>query len=89
MKNVKLIFITTILTLLISSANSAQKDCSVYTHAFDRTICEKRNTNAENSNDTTMDTSGSSGNKVSGFFNKFSDVLKLKKHKKLREAGDN
>ena len=90
MKNIKLIFITTLFTFLVGSTNAAQKDCSVFKHALDRTICEKQNLeDAAKGNDSVKTSSDTNGNKVSGFFNKVTSKLKLKKHKKNREVGDN
>ena len=89
MNKIKLIFITTLFALIISNANSAQKDCSVFKHALDKTICEKQNLEAAAKGDVSTTTSSdSSENKGSGFFNKITSKIKLKKHKKNREVGD-
>ncbi len=91
---IKITLIVSTIVLLSSNVNSAQKDCSVFKHKFDRNICEAQN--RENLNDTTSSSASSSasssvsnaGEKASGFFKKIGSKLKLKKHKKFREQGD-
>ena len=88
---VKIIFIASTIVLLSSNVNSAQKDCSVFKHKFDRNICEAQNRESLNNTGTTSSASSSvsnAGEKASGFFKKIGSKLKLKKHKKFREQGD-
>ena len=89
MKKTKLILLTTLLTFFISSAYAAQRDCSVFKHKFDKTICEKQNAEDAASGTTSSSSASSavvdgSKNKIKGFFKK----IPFKKHKKYREKGD-
>ena len=83
----KLVFIASTLVFFSGIANSAQKDCSVFKHKFDRNICEAQNAEGQNSSTTTSSASNV-GEKTTGFFKKIGSTLKLKKHKKFREQGD-
>ena len=83
-KTLKIIFVTTVLTLFASNSYSA-RDCSAFTHKIDIKICEARN--LEDANKTVSTGSNNSG-KVKGFFNKISNKLNLKDNKKFREVGD-
>ena len=87
MKKIKVLFLTTVMTLLVTNAYAA-KDCSAFTHALDIKICEARNTQGTNDINTSTTESSVKG-KVSGFFGNIANTLKLKKHKKYREVGDN
>ena len=91
---IKIMILASCLTLFVSNANAAQKDCSVFSHAFDRNICEKRNLEEANNNSSSVTSSSSSSkisdgsNKVTGFFKNVGSKLKLKSQKKYREKGD-
>ena len=86
-KKLKLVFIVSTLVFFSGIANSAQKDCSVFKHTFDRNICEAQNAESQNSGTTTSSASNA-GEKTTGFFKKIGSKLKLKKHKKFRDQGD-
>ena len=87
MKKIKVLLLTTVMTLLVTNSYAA-KDCSAFTHALDIKICEARNAQAPDENNTSTTESSSKG-KVSGFFGNIAKSIKLKKHKKYREVGDN
>ena len=89
---IKIMILASCLTLFVSNTNAAQKDCSVFSHAFDRNICERRNLEEANNSSATSSSSSSKisdgSNKVTGFFKKVGSKLKLKSQKKYREKGD-
>ena len=87
MKKIKVLFLTTVMTLLVTNAYAA-KDCSAFTHAVDIKICEARNAQAPDENNTSTTESSAKG-KIGSFFGNIAKKVKLKKHKKFREVGDN
>ena len=88
----KIIFAASCMLLLINNVNAATKDCSVFSHAFDKNICERKNLEEANKSNSSTSSSSSKisdgSNKVTGFFKKVGSTLKLKKQKKFREQGD-
>jgi hypothetical protein len=91
-KKINVILTSTVLMLFITNVNSAQKDCSVFKHKVDRSICLAQNLEAsntvENSSSSSSISSSGIAEKSTGFLKKIGSTLKLKKHKKFREQGD-
>ena len=88
-KKIKLLLITMFIMTFVNTVHSAQKDCSVFSHKIDINICEAKNRqDSSKVSTTTAEVSDVGDNKITGIFKKIGNSLKLKKHKKFRDAGD-